>query len=253
MAAGGGAAFSIGQIAGYRRGMVVGHSSATAVKISPGEMESDGGAFALAATATHTMTSLATAFGLHYVYLDKSASSPSSPVFYDSTAVPTNLVTFGGWYHPTNNDDRLVGVVPSPSGSAIVAPFTGLDCGNRVRLTCSPSVFGNLSTAQLATAVWATPNVQDVDVITPPSAVEALICMYNTAPANSRLILGAIDKERGDAGDGFAAGQMFQADKEEAEFQYWLTLGASRKIYIAGENDDLDNITTTCRGFAYET
>jgi len=93
------------------RGFIPKYNTTTAITLTAGKAEANGKIFDLSSDVSHAMTSLLSAYGLHYIYIDDSASTEPTAVFIDSLTAPSWDVAKCGWY---NGDDRCIGVVPSP-------------------------------------------------------------------------------------------------------------------------------------------
>lgn len=91
------------------------------VTIKTGYGECNGEYWEILTEKSHEMTTLTTAEGFHYIYIDDSASTYPEVEIIDSTTEPAWSDAKQGWY---NGDDRCIGAVWSPSGSAIVAEFS---------------------------------------------------------------------------------------------------------------------------------
>jgi len=110
-------------IKGNANGFITRYDTTTRVTIDSGNYEGNGKDYILNADTTHTLVGLLSGFDFHYIYIDDSASVLPAPTFIDvsrTIAVPTFDPVRKGWY---NGDDRLVGVVNSPIGSAIIEYF----------------------------------------------------------------------------------------------------------------------------------
>lgn len=236
-------------ILGSSDGFIVRYNTTTSVKITSGSIEANTKSYTLASDTTHTFTSLASAFDFHYVYIDDSASTAPIPVFIDSITEPTFSDSKRGWY---NGDDRLIGVVHSPAGSAIISYFSTdilsqKNIRNIVGRSALPVVASNMNPA----GAWQVPNTNDGDIVTPVNATSLQLSMNNT-DLGSTVALYATSKEQGDVNAGVTNGS-FESNLSETStiMTDWIALGATRKIYVTGLNDDDNFLTAWAFGYGY--
>jgi hypothetical protein len=102
-------------------GAIVDYNDGNTVAITAGNGECNGHYWEITSTMLHDMASLTTAEGYHYVYIDDSNSDYPVPTIIDSTAEPAWSDSKLGWYRGNN---RCIGVVWNPSGSATITSFT---------------------------------------------------------------------------------------------------------------------------------
>ncbi|MEW6536234.1 MAG: hypothetical protein AB1454_11525 [Candidatus Auribacterota bacterium] len=112
--------YSLTQPRGYIQRAYVKYYDTDTVTIVTGYGECNGEYWEIVSDTNHDMTSLASAEDYHYIYIDYSASSFPTITVIDTTTEPVWSDAKQGWY---NGDDRCLGVVWSPSGSATVFNF----------------------------------------------------------------------------------------------------------------------------------
>lgn len=237
----GGSPFSLKEFPGYQQGFVPKYNATTSFKITAGSYEADGDLFSLAADHIHTMTSLAAGFDHHYTYLDKSASSPAVPVFYDETTEAVENIVKNGWYHPVNTEDRLVISLYSPGdGTSTLKPFNAVVEGKSILIMSGLEIFPRMANLQNPTGSVETPNMNDGSVVTPVNADKILINM-NSRRAGNIAQIGASTAEYGAVGAAerlVVNSQFYYLDGETAYGNFWLNLGASNNILIGGGFSD---------------
>ncbi|MDX9703661.1 MAG: hypothetical protein RBU23_11565 [Candidatus Auribacterota bacterium] len=91
------------------------------VNIKTGYGECNGKYWELWFDTPHQVTSLASTAGFHYIYIDDTASTYPTVSFTDSSTAPSWSDEKQGWYY---SNDRCIGVVWSPAGSATIQQFT---------------------------------------------------------------------------------------------------------------------------------
>ncbi len=244
--------FNLADISDYQQGFTVSWKTGTSVEISSGKFVSDGLLIETGIAHTHTMTSLVVPFGRHYVYLDKSASTRYVPVFYDSTVVPLYAQADGGWYHPTNLGDRVVGVAISGAGAAIIPYFDAVCHGSGLIRYVMPRYMAQLASAMSPSGAWQTPDDYESSVIVPVNAVEIYLQISNTDPSQSVGVYAATSE--------WAAQHTTLDDAALAGWGYnnlttarWIPLGPSRNVKLGGLawNDNAMGLFVS--GFGYLT
>jgi hypothetical protein len=228
-------------------GFVVKYSSTTAVAITAGYCIANGKYYTLASDTTHTMTSLASAFDYHYIYVDDDASTAPTAVIIDSTTDPVWSDSKRGWY---NGDDRCIGGVVSPTGSATLGYFDSSCCGSgkyieyRYGLGSIPA----MATDMNPDGTFQTPASNDGSVVTPVNAVTMFIrgtcedvtdvCQFSVSSAE----MAAVNTSLLDAQvNTFAYNLNVDVHK--------ISLGASRNIKIGGSDTDDNKLDAYCVGF----
>ena len=225
-------------------GFVIKYDTTTRVIISSGIYEVSGSLFTLAANDTHLLTSLVSAFDYHYIYLDKSAGSPSIPVFYDETTEPDFDPVKNGHYHPTNTQDRVVGQVKSPSGSAIIDYFD--DFGERGSYIRTTIVKETSALLQDPDGSFDIPNVTETGNLVPVNAVSIWAETGNGGLGNLFVSLTTVEKllVNSSAIVTFGANGVLSA-------QAWLALGISRNLRILGPDANANNMFLQVLGYGF--
>jgi hypothetical protein len=230
-------------------GFVVKYSTTTAVAVTSGFIECNGVIYQLTADTTHTMTSLAAGFDIHYIYIDASASSEPNAVIIDSTTDPTYSPTKRGWY---NGNDRCIGLCYSVSGAATILAFgiTVLNDKN-IRLYLSFPDDTNLRIAENMNpnGGWQTPNTRESSTILPTNANEIYLWMGNT-DAGSTGEIAAIQAELATSG-GPSRGHFYSGFNVLLTRQAWVPLGASRNVRLAGADNDDNGLGSVVNGCGY--
>lgn len=230
---------------GSVEGFAVKYSSTTAVTITAGAIRTKEKYFFLENDTSHTMTSLAAGFDFHYIYIDESASTTPTAVIIDSTDEPSYSSDNKGWY---SGDDRCIGVVVSPTGSATVAYFSTEFNGKQVTCHYGRSDIPQMASNMDPNSSWQTPDDNDGGAVTPVNATSiklALSCTDSGANCASRATsseMAAVNTSITDGDLDFAAYNLHNASG-------WVILGASRNIKIAGTNDDDNLLSCWCNGF----
>ena len=98
----------------------VDYNDSDTINIAAGYGECNGHYWEITSTLSHDMNSLASGEDYHYIYIDDVNSLYPTPTFYDSTVEPAWSDLQLGWY---NGNDRCIGVVWSPAGSATIMKF----------------------------------------------------------------------------------------------------------------------------------
>lgn len=245
---------------GYANGFTVKRNDFTEALITYGQFEADGVDYTLAVDATHTMTSLLTAFDHHYLYLDKSLSTPTVPVFYDELTEPVKNMIKNGWYHPTDTEDRLVGTLSSVLGDTTVTVSVIIGRANSITVEIRRGVFPAMASAMNPTDIWQdlTPQINGGDppgingsIVVPVNATRLRFDLVNTDVGdNISLFISA--SEIAPLGGGTSIVQAgFFGFNREAQIA-WINLGISRNVRIAGANGNENNLSLACAGYEYE-
>lgn len=229
-------------------GFVVKYSSTTAVAITAGSIPANGIFYTLASDTTHTMTSLASGFDHHYIYIDHSASTSPTAVIIDSTTAPTFSVSKNAWY---NGDDLMIGVVVSPPASATVGYFdTEVLSNNTIRNKTPMISFPQMATNMNPDGTWQTPDDNDGSVITPVNATLIFLRM-NNSDVGSTGSFHAVSSEQSAVISNLGESSAYTIYSESARFETFVILGASRNVKIAAANNDDSFLSTWCTGFDY--
>lgn len=229
---------------GYADGFMAKYNDSTHVDIAAGIYETGGKIITLAADANYLLTSIPLGFDWIYIYLDKSASTSTSPSFYNGTDEPVFSPAKRGWYHPTNTEDRLV----SPVATSTIKYFDTVKKRNLIRQIYG-STFPAMSANLIPDTAWDSPSLIDGDVITPVNAKEMAFRMVNSG---GTLQLFAASKEYGDQHPALADAAFWTQQQGFCRLQDWLMLSNSRKIYLAGVFGDNNFLNITCQGVGFE-
>jgi len=232
-------------------GFVVKNNTTTAVTITAGRMEANGKKYVLSADASHTMTSLAAGADFHYLYIDDTASSPPTATIIDSTTEPSLDAAKRGWY---NGDDKLVGLVYSPAGSAVVRYFDLVQISpNYARIEFPDFQLDfSLASAMVPSGSWQTPDDNESSVFTPVNAKEIKLRLIgsDSTPATSEL--SCLNSEDAATYPVITRSPYYVRNYDDNYFINWVILGASRKIKIAGGVTDDNALYCWMSGFGYE-
>lgn len=231
-------------------GFVVKTSSTTAIALTSGSITANGKRYSLLADTTHTMTSLLSAFDLHYIYIDDSASTGSTAVIIDSTTEPSLDLARRGRY---NGDDRCIGAVTSPSGSATVAYFDVLVVNNHhirnyIARTSSPQLANNMLPAS---GVWQTPNLNQSSVVVPVNATEINLQLAGGDVA-AFAFSAAASSEWAAVNTSLSDAPNSAAGFDTVNHIFWLPLAASNNIQIGASTDDDALLSAFSNGYGYE-
>jgi len=237
-----------GILKGSADGFVVKYDTATRVIITSGIYEVDGALFNLDADDTHDLTGLTTGgLDFNYIYLDKSLSTVDVPVFYNETTESVEDKVKKGQYHPTNIEDRLVGVIEKISGAATIQPFdTQIMSGKLIRqLTLRHTLQTNLD----PNGAWQTPATQSSTVV-PVNAIEAAIHALSADAGGAsrvawRMTEGAVIQPA------IIDSANFIGILETSNTNFWGPLGPSRNVQIGGAADDDNFLSAFLMGHGY--
>lgn len=237
--------------AGHQAGFVVKYKTATFVTITGGSYESDGSIFTLSNEVNQEVSSLASGFDHHYIYLDKSASlaTPAAPTFYDETTEPVFDIARNGYYHPTNTKDRLVGEMPSTDGAATLIAGEAIQEGNLISLETAFGRMPNMATNFVTDGAYKTPT-NDGSVVTPVNAKNIRFRMQGGEVTAGSSSFASTSE--------FAAIETNPTNAQVVQ-ELWrffftinsMNLGASRNIKIAGAVSDGNFLTCDCVGYKY--
>lgn len=230
---------------GHQAGFVVKYDTTTRVIVAGGSYEVDGAIYSLAADTTYTLLSLIPEAGFRYIYLDKSASTSTVPFFYDEVTESVPNIAKNGEYHPTTTEDRLVGVIYSPSGSATIDFFETRLNGSYIRNT---SAIKLLAANFNPTGDWQTTTTES-DVFVPVNAKEILL-MLNGSDALASMDVSWGSKELA-AVVAWNNVENFHSTYNNAFFPSWGALGVSRQVRIAGNDNDDNNLDAWVGGYGY--
>ena len=221
---------------GFVDGFVVKYDTTTSVAIKSGEIEANGKVYNLSADDTHDMTSLASAFDHHYIYIDDSASTVPDAVIIDSITEPVFSDSKRYFY---NGDDKCIGVIVSPSGSSTVAYFsTDIKSGNNIEYHIGEKDFPQMASDMNPTTGWLTPDENDGSIVTPVNA-QSIFLKLRVLDAGAPCSGRATSEEMAAVNTSFLDGDIDFDGFNNAKSNGWVYLGESRNIKIAGtDNDD---------------
>jgi hypothetical protein len=246
---GGGGAFDISSISGYKDGFVIKYNSATDVAVTAGNVEANGKAYTLSADTTKSITGLAAPFAKIYIYIDDDASSPPIATLINSTTVPVWSPTKRGWY---NGDDRCISAIWSQDGSAVIEYFDTEVISNRnIAYTYSASTGIALAAAMNPTSAWQTPNINQASVAMPVNAVAIRLLMQGSRLGGIAEV-NAASSEYAAAHASFLSNGNLHTRGEEIREATTIPLGASRNIQIGGLNADDNALYAFCPGYVIE-
>lgn len=243
----------IESIKGRADGFVTKYADPTHVNITAGIYDVAGKKISLSADANYLFTSLPSGFDIIYIYLNRSASGPTSPSFYNTIVEPVLNPILRGWYHPTNTSDRLVGVVRSPAASATIEYFA-MEAISQNYLECDFGRKEQLATDLSPDGTWQTPNTAEFSTVCPVNAVSYKITMDNGDDSDTTGLYCA-NSEMAAVNTAISHGQFeqfnYSVNTSTTVTTCFLALGASRNIKIAGNDDDLNTLGAWFRGFGY--
>jgi hypothetical protein len=239
------------RILGHVDGYVVKYSSTTAITVTSGSIEANGAVYALAADATHNMTSLAAGFDIHYIYIDDDASTAPTAVIIDSTTEPAWSDSLRGWY---NGDDRCIGAVRSLAGAATIEyisvkvvsdKYLEVDVGRRDDLASNMNPDGT----------WQEPATSNFAPLSPVNAVSYKLYMNSTDTGGVPTGVYCSNSEMAAVNTSVILGQFewftYSDTTASSVTTPFLPLGVSRNIKIAGSDDDDNNLSAGFRGYGY--
>jgi len=223
------------------------YNGTTDVDLKAGKIGANGKYFVLEGDATHAMTSLASGFDHHYIYIDDSASTSGGiPTIIDATTEPTWSDAKKGWY---SGNDRCIGSVISPSTGATVAYFDTEVLSNKsIRYTYNYADIPQMATSMSPTGAWLTPDNNDGNLVTPSNATSIYLRLYNT-DAGTTVRLYACSAEYSAVHSADTGAPIDRIGDSQVAIQGWLALGATRNIKISGDDDDDNNLSVWCNGF----
>lgn len=221
---------------GLINGLVVEYEDTDSVKITQGSCLIGNQIYSLSAGVVHDMTSLASGFDYHYLYIDVSESTPSSLVFIDSTDEPTFSVSANAWF---NGEDKMIGVVQSPDASATILTFSTSVIGKLVRSTIGRQT--SMALNQTPDGNWQIPNVANGGAVTPVNAIGIEMSINGSDTAGNTVGIYATNKEMGDIESNVLQGcfESFELEKN-TQLTGFIPLGVSRDVYLASSADDND-------------
>jgi hypothetical protein len=216
----------------------VDYNDSDTVTITTGYGECNGHYWEITSPINHDMTSLAAAEDYHYIYIYDCASDYPVPAIIDSTNEPAWSDSKLGWY---DEDNRCIGVVWSPEGSATVITFTD---NSNLEYACDSVIKVVMDSNGNPSSTW---QFLEATAYTPVNAVGVFLYIQN-ADYNNHVWMRI-------AAEGSLAFQIpATAYGGTACATGWLPFsrGASRDFYWQGEDDD-DNVAYVgIRGYRIE-
>ncbi len=177
---------SPGVISGY----VVTYRSPTEVNVSAGVADVNNNIITLSSPVVHTMTSLVAVFDFHYIYIDASASTPTTPVILDLSDEPAYNDVLQGWY---NGLDRCIGVLNADSFGNVEYFDTTIVSNVMIRNSIDHyQIAGGMNPS----GGWQAPNMAPSSDFCPVQTTEILINLQNTDAAE-HVLLGFAPVESG--------------------------------------------------------
>jgi hypothetical protein len=229
---------------GVQKGMIhlayVEYKDSDTVTVTSGYGECNGHYWEVSEPIDHDMTSLTTAEDFHYIYIDDANSIYADPIIIDNTTEPVWSNAKLGWY---NGNDRCIGVVWSPAGSATIMEYVitpdikwvSKNNGEYIKMVLED---GNPNGA------W---NSVDCSSYIPVNAQAARIVAANTDPgAPCRVDIVTTDSYNIKMG--------VTSYNAQAMVREWLELprGSSRGLLWNGDNDDDNGFYILVTGFQIE-
>ena len=245
---GGAAASTLGSVDGFE----VKYKDSTHIDITAGIFESDGLTTVLSANEEDVLvTSIPAGFDSIYFYLDKSASTSTSQVFYNDTDEPVFDPVRRGNYHPTNTEDRCFGDVFTPAAGATILPFSSASSRNKVRVQLSSRASGDLDLAVNLSPTGAYQSVTtESSAILPVYASEILVSLVNSEGAGL-VTLSMSTQEYAAADSNIVNAQTLAQGPTLLEIADWLSLDASRNIKIRGKASNDNALSAYVYGYGY--
>ena len=239
---------------GYKgdiKGIVCGYSDADTVTISAGYCDCNGTLYTQAAATTHDITS-GVAGQFVYIFLDDSASSPSTPVYRSEDSgveTPAYSAAKQGWYSDQTVADRAVGRVHC-SGAATMYQFITYKMSDTHIRTQRISVL--LGTEQNPTGAWIAPDDFESSVKLSVMAIEA--CMYTQSIDIHGAVFYVTSYEASQVIANFYNFPLSSTSTNgTASIIDWIPLGASRNIRYGAADDDDDGsnyLTLMAEGYS---
>jgi hypothetical protein len=233
---------------GFADGFVVKYNNTTSVTITSGSILANGKFYTLPLSdVVHNMTSLASAFDFHYIYIDDSESTAPDAVFIDSTTEPAYSIAKRGWY---NGDDRCIGTLTSTDGAATIDFFETVALSdNYIRNT---ALKYDLAQAMDPNGAWQTPNILECSARTPVNATELLLNMRGEDLPDQLGELAWRSSEGAAIVTQPFTSPFFIAGPNRIYMTFpWGALGASRNIKIFGGDNDNNAMYARVVGYGY--
>lgn len=230
----------------YADGFVVKYDTTTSIAITSGEIAANGKIYNLSADTTHSMTSLASAFDMHYIYIDDSESTVPDAVIIDSTTEPTFSDSKRGFY---SGDDKCISVVVSPAGSSTIGYFdTVVISPTIIEYYYNMSAFPQMATAMDPSGVWQKPFPNDGSAVTPVNA-NKIYLRFSGLDLGGQANIFIANKDFTDDDSTINNAYIRWAAGETIMGSIMLALGASRDVRITGNDGDDNAMNLNCSGF----
>jgi len=235
---------------GSVEGFAVKYYNTTHVTITAGYVEANSTYYQLSADTTHELESLASAFDVHYLYIDDSASTSPTPVIIDSIAEPVWSETKRGWY---NGDDRCIGSVLSADGASTISYFNAYENGKEVVIRGLVGEDFFLANNLNPTGIWMDPTTQPSE-FTPINATKVFV-QGEARDVGTSCRWAITDYETGVV----YASSVFDGAQGVGQSGYGSIYGtadvffnSTRQIKIYGINDDDNQLTFQMMGYSYK-
>lgn len=243
--------YALNEDQGEIRGFVVSYNDTDTINISAGFCKAKGKSYILASDTTHDMTSLASAFDHHYIYIDDDASTPPTTTIIDSTIEPTWSDSKRGWY---NGDDRCIGVVPSTIGASTIIYFGTEIVGDKnIRIYFNFLDFATMAENFNPNSAMQTPT-NDADELTPVNAIsfKGHLIMGETGAS-----IGSFSSaEQAASVGGYSKGYYYSRFYVDGathmnQSSAWIPLGASRQVRLGGFDANDNVLGLLIMGYGY--
>jgi hypothetical protein len=218
----------------------VDYNDVNTVTITAGYGECSGNYWEITSSMDHDMLSLATGEDFHYIYIDDANSVYPDPCIIDSTTEPSWSDSKLGFY---NGDDRCIGVIWSPDGSATITQF-----GSTHNLKYMPSVIGtNIKVVLTNGNPDSTFQFLEATAYTPVNAVAVAVIASNYSSGGNLCVVEVASNDYGNS-------RIIEDATSYASVCGWIDLprGCSRDLQWYGEDNDNNSFTVGIRGFQIE-
>ena len=218
---------------GHIRGVYPVYTDTTHVAIQPGQVECNSNTYILTTAVAHEILNFSSG-GFTYLYIDDSESTKGgTPTIIDSTTEPAWSDSKQGYY---NGNDRCIGALYC-DGAATLSAFTTQVKGTNVWVK-------SIATLQIAAAMnpdstWQAPGTKESSTVLPVNAILCNVVLLGSDAAGQVANISCCSYEASVQG----LPVSYQADVYNQAITRIcdtgeITLGASRNIRIAGDNDD---------------
>lgn len=209
---------------GTINGSYVEYVDSDTISVTAGYGECNSNYWEITTKANHDMATLTTTEDFYYIYIDDSASVYPDPTIIDSTTEPSFSESKLGWY---NGDDRCIGVVRSPSGSATLVNFQNNYNNQYIYLSDTKQVLDNGA----PNSSWQTLEA------TSSSPVNTIAMMVYIENSDADRV--DVRVQSADGPDNYGM-WVCDAGYQQARNRGWLPInrGASRDLKWWGQSDD---------------